>query len=610
MTTNSVTVLARIDDDEVAALRERLRSYGPDSPFSRVPGTHFARLVVVEHAVRQQRPAVWRWPARLLDLVTHGGRGPKPDDLPHPYLLMTATVDGEPASFFGGLRGLGPEADGIWGHCTDYPGHADNSFQEYFEQRSLPADYTFAGAPDGTVGEIREALRLRRQLASFAANAADETEPRPAAAVHDAPGAGMWERPGDLELDDIQALVLRGFGSHHVAAHLFLRVIDGEKARRWLRTVIAAVTSAAQVCDRPDRALHLGLSHHGLARIGVGAADLAAFPEEFRTGMYAREADLSPGVGTGPWRGPFDAPEAVDVVLLLSATDSAVLDPWLAQVRADLQEIDGLRVVGEQHGRRLTDDEGRFTEHFGFADGLSRPGIAGYDAGSSGQVLPAGEVVLGQDDVDGDVAGRSLPPGLARNGSFLAYRKLEQDVAAFRALTGTVACRFAEGAEGVAAGLVGRRRDGKLLDECPAGAHVRRANPGESLPGGTKLTRRHLMQRRGIPYGPALPAGAEDDGEERGLLFLAVVGDLGRQFEFVQTEWLGDGNVFGRGDEQDIFTTAGGPGARILIEGPQPTYVNVPAPLVTCRGGEYFLLPGLAALTGLAGENAAPPAPS
>lgn len=600
MTTSSVTVLARIADDEVGELRERLRGYGEDSPFSRIPGTHFARLIVVEHAVPQRRPTVWRWPARLLDLLAHGGRGPKPDDLPHPYLLLTATVDGEPATFFGGLRGLGPEADRIWGHCTGYPGHADGGFQEYFERRSLPADYTFAGAPPGTVGEIREALRLRRQLASFAATTQDGTEPQPAAAVLGEPGAEAWEKPGDLELGDIQALVLRGFGSHGVAAHLFLRVVDGEKARRWLRTVAPAVTVAAQVPDRPDRALHLGLSHHGLARIGVAAADLAAFPEEFRQGMRAREAELSPVLGAEAWQGPFDAPQAVDAVLLLSATDSATLDPWLAEIRAQLQEIDGLRVVGEQHGRRLTDGEGRFTEHFGFADGLARPGIAGYDAGSTGEVLPAGEVLLGHRDVDGDIAGRALPAGLARNGSYLAYRKLEQDVAAFRALTETAACRFAEGAEGVAAGLVGRRRDGRVLAQCPGGAHVRRANPRETLPGGTALTRRHLMQRRGIPYGPPLPAGAADDGEERGLLFLAVVGDLGRQFEFVQTEWLGDGNVFGRGDEQDIFATAGGEGARILIEGPQPAYVTVPGPVVTCRGGEYFLVPGLAALRSLA----------
>jgi hypothetical protein len=166
-------------------------------------------------------------------------------------------------------------------------------------------------------------------------------------------------------------------------------------------------------------------------------------------------------------------------------------------------------------------------------------------------------------------------------------------------MTEAAAAGFEGGADDVAAGLVGRRPDGEMLAPCPAAAHVRRANPRGALPGGSKLTRRHLMLRRGVPYGPYLPPGADDDGQERGLLFLAVVADPGRQFEFVQTEWMADGNAFGRGREEDIFTTAGGPGARILLAGTPPAYVDVPRPLVTCRGGEYFLLPGLDALRAL-----------
>ena len=606
--TTSVTVFARLADGTAAQVRERLRAYGKDSPFVQVPGTHFARLVVLEHAVRQHRPVFRGWRARLLDLVTHGGRPPRPDDLPHPYLMLTATVDGEAAAFFARLRALGPIADSIWGDCVDYPRHSadEERFVTFFADRSLRADYTFAGAPDGTVAEIQEAVRLRRQLAAFAATAgdvADDALLRRFRTVDAVTEPVIRPEPdGKLELADIQGLVLRGFGHHSVAAHVFLQVTSGAPARRWLRTVTAEVTSAAEISDRPTRALHLGFSHNGLARLEVPGTELAAFPEEFRAGMHAREHMLSPGSGTEPWQGPFDRPGTVDAVLLLSATDAVELDPWLARLRQEAAESGGLRIVGEQRGQRMADPEGdarTFIEHFGFADGLSRPGIAGYDNGTSGDVLPPGEFVLGLPDVDDDIAGRDLPDDLARNGSFLVYRKLEQDVAAFRAMTEAAAEPFADGADGVAAGLVGRTRDGKLITPCPAGAHVRRANPRESLPGGRKLTRRHLMLRRGIPYGPYLPPGLEDDGAERGLLFLAVVGDLGRQFEFVQTEWLSDGNVFGRGAEQDVFATAGGPHARVLLEGSPPAYVSVPGPVVTCRGGEYFLLPGLDALRAL-----------
>ena len=610
--TRSVTVFARIADGRAAEVRRRLRAYREQSPFAELAGVHFARLVVLEHAVRQRRPAGMTRKARLLDLLAHGGRPPRPDDLPHPYLMLTATVDGEPTDFFRRLQSLGPAADAIWGDCTGYPGHhRQEPFVAFFADRSVRADYTFSGSPAGTVAQINEALRLRSKVAAFAATAPDAGDGTLRSRFRIAVDLAEEQAPdpgpaAELELPDIQGLVLRGFGDHSVAAHLFLQVTSGAPARRWLRTVAPEVTSAAEVGDRPARALHLGISHAGLTRLGVPAAQLVAFPEEFREGMHAREDVLSPGRGTEPWQEPFDGPGGVDVVLLLSATGDAELEPWLARLRTDVAESGGLRVVGEQRGARMPAPEGdgrTFIEHFGFADGISQPRVAGHGRPGPGEVLPPGEFVLGMPDVDGDVAGRYLPPGLSRNGSYLVYRKLEQDVPAFRAMTSAAAGRFEGGADDVAAGLVGRRRDGEPLAPCPAGAHVRRANPRGSLPGGRKLSRRHLMLRRGIPYGPYLPPGADDDGAERGLLFLAVVGDPGRQFEFVQTEWLADGNAFGRGREEDVFTTAGGPGARILLEGSPPAYVAVPRPLVTCRGGEYFLLPGLAALRALGGSD-------
>ncbi|MET8151473.1 hypothetical protein ACIBSW_07500 [Actinoplanes sp. NPDC049668] len=610
--TRSVTVFARIADGRAGAVRERLRAYEKDSPFARLPGVHFARLIVLEHAVRQERPAKMSRRARLLDLVAHFGRGPRPDDLPHPYLMMTATVDGDPADFFRVLRELGPDADAIWGDCTGYPGHAaeQEAFAGFFRSRALRANYTFAGAPDGTVTEIRDAVLLRRQLAAFAATASDVSDDallrrfRTATAGPPATRPATEAPPAGLDPADVQGLVLRGYGDHAVAAHLHLRITSGPPARRWLGAVTSEVTSAADLPGRPGRALHVGISHSGLSRLGVPQEELARLPEEFREGMYAREDRLSPGRGTGPWHEPFDGAGAVDVVLLLSATGDAELDPWLRRLRRDATDGGGVRVVGEQRGRRMPGPGRTFIEHFGFADGLSQPRIAGYGRDGSGEVLPPGEFVLGLPDVDGDIAGRDLPAALIRNGSFLVYRKLEQDVPAFRAMTEAAAGPFADGADDVAAGLVGRRRDGAMLSPCPAGSHVRRTNPRDSLPGGRELTRRHLMLRRGIPYGPYLPPGASDDGQERGLLFLALVGDLGRQFEFAQTEWLGDGNVFGRGAEQDVFSTAGGPGARILLTGSPPAYVSVPGPLVTCRGGEYFLLPGLEALRALSSAPA------
>ena len=81
---------------------------------------------------------------------------------------------------------------------------------------------------------------------------------------------------------------------------------------------------------------------------------------------------------------------------------------------------------------------------------------------------------------------------------------------------------------------------------CPLGAHIRRANPRDSLqPGDTTeplITGRHRLMRRGRSY-----AHDASDGRpaEKGLLFIAVCADLTRQFEFVQQSWIGSRSFHG-----------------------------------------------------------------
>ena len=54
------------------------------------------------------------------------------------------------------------------------------------------------------------------------------------------------------------------------------------------------------------------------------------------------------------------------------------------------------------------------------------------------------------------------------------------------------------------------------------------------------------MIRRGTSYGPMLPDGVlEDDGADRGIMFVFAGAHLKRQFEFVKTQWLNDGIFIG-----------------------------------------------------------------
>jgi deferrochelatase/peroxidase EfeB len=105
------------------------------------------------------------------------------------------------------------------------------------------------------------------------------------------------------------------------------------------------------------------------------------------------------------------------------------------------------------------------------------------------------------------------------------------------------------------------------------------------------------MLRRGIPYGPPLPEGETDD-QDRGLVFIALVGDLRRQFEFVQANWMSDGNSFRLGSDRDVISGAA-PSPKMTVQGEHPVFLPTPAPLVTCTGGDYFFLPSLTTLSSL-----------
>ena len=113
----------------------------------------------------------------------------------------------------------------------------------------------------------------------------------------------------------------------------------------------------------------------------------------------------------------------------------------------------------------------------------------------------------------------------------------------------------------------------------------------------------HRMIRRGTAYGPPLPEGVlEDDGVDRGLMFAFVGAHLGRQFEFVQSEWMNDGEFFGGGRRKD--PVAGRERRRgSFYDIPQAADAErlqgLPRFVVT-RGGEYCFMPGLRALRWLA----------
>jgi Dyp-type peroxidase family len=286
--------------------------------------------------------------------------------------------------------------------------------------------------------------------------------------------------------------------------------------------------------------------------------------------------------------------------------------------------VPGIEAIWRQDCHVLKDEK----EPFGFKDGISHPAIEGSGIPGTNpneKPLKAGEFVLGYPDEMSDGQQVPQPEILRRNGSYIVFRKLHQRVAAFRQYLRANA-RDAADEELVAAKMMGRWRSGAPLAlspdaddpaigvdpaqnnnflfsaddaigyKTPLGSHIRRMNPRDSNISG--VMRIHRMIRRGSGYGPPLPDGAlEDDGADRGIIFTFVGANLGRQFEFVQSEWMHDGAFFGDGTERDPVSGSGdGEGTYNIPRRPLRRQLKGLSRFVITRGGEYCFLPSLSAL--------------
>jgi hypothetical protein len=110
------------------------------------------------------------------------------------------------------------------------------------------------------------------------------------------------------------------------------------------------------------------------------------------------------------------------------------------------------------------------------------------------------------------------------------------------------------------------------------------------------------MIRRGMPYGDPLPPDVtEDDGAERGLVFVCFNASISRQFESVQRQWLNEGNTFQLAHDTDFLLGAPEDArGKMTVPGDPPFFFSPQGPFVTTRGGEYLFVPGITGLAAVA----------
>jgi deferrochelatase/peroxidase EfeB len=434
------------------------------------------------------------------------------------------------------------------------------------------------------------------------------------------------QEPQMLELEDIQHFLISRPPAL-AARYEFLAFRRPGAGREWLKGILDKVgTVKALASGNPGtRWVTIGFTWNGLRALGVNRATLITFPEEFRQGMAARAEILGTTGANHPenWVGGL-ASEELHAIVILFARDVAERERCRQEHREYLLQCDGVKVLSSLDMEAIPP----YTyahEHFGYRDRLSQPFIEGMGeepTPGSGPAIKPGEFFLGYPDEDGPPAGLPRPAVLARNGSYLAYLRIEEHVGAFRDFLRQQG-DTPEQQEWVAAKLMGRWRSGAPLvlspdkDDpelggdmqrtndfnfgkmdpygygCPLGSHIRRMNPRDTA---ANMQRRKMI-RRGGTYGPPLPEDKPDDGIERGIAAFVGCASLVRQFEFAMNVWANDPNFHELGNECDPFVgTQDGSFDMTIPRRPiRKKILGLPA-FTTIRGGAYFFLPGIKAL--------------
>jgi len=471
----------------------------------------------------------------------------------------------------------------------------------------------------------------------------------------------------ELFLADVQGIVFSGYGHLPHAHYIFLHFAGCQEARAWVAGVLSFVTTAepypvvSGVKRKPASALNIAFTPAGLTALGVSKETVDTFPQEFLAGIESR-SDILGDTGSS-------APENWDV--------GGPKNPLIhAMIMAFGHDENELKILVEKQEKLLVRSHGGVVqiafetaclypdrkEHFGFHDGVSQPDIEGIHRAPRGDpsCIKRGEVVLGHLDAydvypltpvvpaaqDPDLLLPNLPDGaylnlrdFGRNGTYIVYRKLAQDVAGFWEFFEKNAGADSHAMIRLASKMVGRWPSGaavtlrpdfddmRLSDDnafnympqdpdgyrCPIGAHIRRANPRDSKLNdtpdeSTQTSSRHRLVRRALSYGKPLfdrealnrgeaPIGLRDDGHARGLHFFCINASIARQFEFVQQTWC-NSPAFNAGfaTKDPIIGSNDGTGYMTLQGCPVRTRVAKMPRFVTVRGGAYMFMPGLTSL--------------
>ncbi|RYC54895.1 hypothetical protein CHU98_g11314 [Xylaria longipes] len=445
-----------------------------------------------------------------------------------------------------------------------------------------------------------------------------------------------------LNLDNVQGDILEGLAKKNQTFFFFsIKANQASRFRDDLARLIPSITTTTQArafhdaikkaknensCELiKNHGINIAFSYKGLLALGI-EDDLG--DAVFKNGMFADIKNLRDDLKE--WAENFK--KDIHGVILVTANSEDDLGEALHNIKRKFSVGHTLATIEEvTHLSGDTRLAGR--EHFGFKDGVSQPVVEGVGAATVKGETPIrqGVVLLGR---EGDIK----RPDWAQDGSFLAFRYLEQLVPEFDTFLEARASEMKllqtpggpTGAELLGARLVGRWKSGVPIIlapskddptatisndfkfdsqdqvKCPFAAHIRKSNPRSDVD--DKSAEKHRIIRRGIPFGPEVSAKEISDKKtakdlERGLLFACYQSNLGNGFQFIQKAWANNPDFPFKNPiipGIDPIIGVAQPGMKRQMVGANPQKPNETFELdqkwVIPRGGEYFFSPSLSAL--------------
>ncbi len=444
-----------------------------------------------------------------------------------------------------------------------------------------------------------------------------------------------------MQLEDIQSIILRDRPTPYYGTVVALKINHAEAGRQMLAQVLPDVTGSQDWHKDMQATLSIVMTYEGLEALGVPQSSLDSFPESFKAGMANRAKQLRDFDINAPknWSAPFGDKGDIHVCAAIIADSK---EKWQAKLNelkdhitphVDYDNPDkGSIEILMEHDFGSDDN---VQNVFGYRDGISNPEIEGSGIQTPPshreQAIAAGEFVLGYESEAGIIPPMPQPEVLGKNGSFMVLRAYHSHVAAFNKYLKDNT-ETDEQAELLGAKMWGRWRSGAPLvlapehddqelggdysrnndfgykddpygKKCPFGAHARRMNPRDSKDFILSDVRIHRIVRRSVGFGEVVPADVvKDDGKERGLFFMAINANAMETVEFLQSQWINDGNFMSLGEERDPVL-----GLHHGDKDAATDTFTVPADPIrkryhgietfnTLYGGEYLFIPSLSAL--------------